>query len=1063
MGFAFLVALLAMRAAVRAGALEDGFAKPPEETKPYCYWYWINGHISREGISRDLEAMARVGIGQAYIGNIEAGGSHGPVKVLTPEWFDLVYHAVREGARTGVKVGMFNSPGWSQSGGPWVTAEQTMRYVVSTEQRVQGPQKFHGTLARPNAVFQDIAVLAYPQPVDDTETLASHHPMLSSTPAVATLAQAFDGDASTSVLITAPAKGIAQIDAKLGEPFTARSLSIHPGPKRFDFECELLAEDDAGQLKSIRRFVADRDAEKFNVGPMVRGPVTIAFEPVRSKHFQLKLKPAGGKTGNAFDIAEIDLSAAARVDRVIEKQLGKLHPTPSPTWSSYLWPAPAEANDSSRAVPATRVQNLSAAMKPDGTIDWDAPAGDWIITRIGMTPTGAKNSPAPPEATGFEIDKMNRAVIKPHMDAFIGKVLDRLTPQEKGAFGNVIADSYEMGSQNWTDGFEQVFKQRYGYDPMPWLPVLSGRVVGSADLSDRFLWDLRRLIADRVATEYVGGLREEAHARGLQLWLENYGHWGFPSEFMRYGSESDHVAGEFWMGTDLGKIELADAASCGHVYGKNRVGAEAFTSGSLSFQRNPWDLKLRGDWAMAQGINHFILHVYIHQPYDDKVPGVNAWFGTEFNRHNTWFEESRAWIDYLRRSHFLLQQGTAVADVAYYLGDDAPKMTGICEPALPAGYASDFIDGASILRLKVQDGRLVLPSGASYRLLVLPPLETMRPEIVSCLRALVEQGATILGPRPLRSPSMEGYPQCDEIVRTTAAAMWQELDGKTKTECTLGKGKVVWGKPIATVLSDLKTPPDVRGTDDTLLCVHRRSEAFDLYFLSNQTDQVRSVAPEFRMVGRQAEVWDAVAGTHVAVPQKSAGGDYTAVPLRLAPRQSVFVVFQKPVGTPPAPVAEPAMLLTLDGPWSVTFPESSGITEPVQFDSLTDWSRNTNDRIKFFSGKATYRKTFTLDADALGKAHQLNLGALAGMAHVRLNGQDIGAVWCAPWRIDINRAAQVGENKLEIDITNNWANRLIGDQGLPGDRRQTWTSVPDPIKKGTPLQPAGLLGPVTIE
>jgi hypothetical protein len=310
------------------------------------------------------------------------------------------------------------------------------------------------------------------------------------------------------------------------------------------------------------------------------------------------------------------------------------------------------------------VQNLTDLLTPDGTLEWDVPEGDWVIQRIGMTPTGTRNSPASPEAQGLEVDKMSRRAAETHFDAFIGQVLTRIPAADRRAFTRVVADSYEMGSQNWTDDFAEAFRSRYGYDPIPWLTVLQGRIVGGADQSERFLWDLRRLVADRIATEYVGGLRDLCHRNGLRLWLENYGHWGFPSEFLKYGSQSDSIGGEFWVTGNLGSIECRAASSCANTYGQPFVSAEAFTGGP-PFRNAPSALKARGDWAFCEGINHFVLHVNIHQPREDRRPGVNAWFGTEFNRHNTWFEHSRVWIDYVRRCCWMLQQGYRVAIVAY--------------------------------------------------------------------------------------------------------------------------------------------------------------------------------------------------------------------------------------------------------------------------------------------------------------------------------------------------------------------------------------------------------------
>ncbi|MGN6728056.1 MAG: glycosyl hydrolase [Tepidisphaeraceae bacterium] len=898
-----LGSLLACPALADSDALVAGFDRPPEDTRPACYWYWISDNISKPGITKDLEAMARVGIGEAFIGSIDQPGPHGKIKVMTDEWFDAVAHAIREGGRTGVHVGMFNSPGWSQTGGPWVPATQTMRYLVSSEVRVTGPTTLSRKLPPATQPFQDVAVLAYPAPLGDSDTLARHAPTVTCSVPITNPAAWCDDNETTHELIGGRPKGEGPVtvDMRVAEPFVARSLVLVPGPRRLDALCDLLAEGDDGGMRVVTTFRADRTKDGYNVSVIPRAPVAVAFPAVTSKHFEVRFRPvsAGGATG-LVDIAELRLGSDARLDRSVEKQLGRMFPAPHPEWNSYVWQTQAEPNDPRLVVDPAKIFNLSDRLSTDGTLNWDVPAGDWVIERIGMTPTGAENSPAPPTGRGFEVDKMSRAFLPQHYDAYVARVFERLTPEERKNVHHVIADSYEQGSEDWTDGFDKTFKDTYGYDPIPWLPVLSGRVVGSAAQSDRFLWDMRRLIADRIATEYVGGMRDVLASHGLKLWLENYGHWGFPSEFMKYGGASDDIGGEFWAGkSGLGSIELRDAASCAHGYGKNEVSAEAFTGGQ-PFQSSPWDLKLRGDWAMTEGINHFVLHVYIHQPYDNRLPGVNAWFGTEFNRKNTWFDESKTWIDYLRRSQFLLKQGQFVGDIAYFIGDDAPKMSGPRLPDIPPGYNFDWINSELIQRMSVRDGRLVLPSGMSYRLLVLPPQKTMRPELLDKIKDLVADGAAIFGPEPTSSPSLKDYPACDEHLRQTARALWQDCDGLAKTQATFGRGQVFCGPALQPALDALRVSPDVSGLDASVPWTHRAGPGFDIYFLSNQKSEPRMVTASFRVSGRQPELWNAVDGTRRDLTTFTDHNGRTEVPLTFGPRESYFIIFAKPAAGRPA-------------------------------------------------------------------------------------------------------------------------------------------------------------------
>ena len=876
-------------------ALELGFANPPEETKPWCYWYWISDNVSKEGITRDLEAMARVGIGEAFIGNIFLDDTKpGPVKVLSEEWWRLVEHAIREGGRTGVNIGMFNCPGWSQSGGPWIKPGDSMRYLVSSEVRVQGPARFEQKLVQPKEQFQDVTVLAFPAPLDDTNSIRHCLVRTMSTPEMAGLDLAFDGKPGT-VVIFPPGTGEGDktlaIDMVADRSFTARSLSLTPGESGWAAQGELQAEED-GSFRTMRRFKIDRSNMEINVGFMPRGPVTVVFPAVTSKRFRLVLK---GIQGHAA-LAEIELTGAVRLESYVEKQLGKMHPTPLPMWDTYLWPTQPEetpAGKGPRSVPLSAVQNLSARMGKDGILRWDVPPGEWIILRTGMAPTGTRNAPASPEGQGLEVDKMNRAAAKRHFAAFIGQVLRRIPAADRKAFKHVVADSYEMGSQNWTDGFETTFCKRYGYDPIPWLPVLTGRVVGSVDESDRFLWDLRRLTADHVASDYVGGLREECRPHGLQLWLENYGHWGFPAEFLQYGGQSDCVGGEYWVTGDLGSIECRAASSCGNTYGKPRVSAESFTGGP-AFQTAPWGLKTRGDWAFCEGINHFVLHVCIQQPWEDKVPGINAWFGTEFNRHNTWFEPGKAWIEYLRRCCFLLQQGWRVADVAYFIGEDAPKMTGIRQPELPPGYDFDYINAEVILnKLSVEKGRLTLPHGTSYRVLVLPELATIRPEVLRKVLTLVKGGATVVGTPPSRSPSMEDYPACDQEVLKLARDLWgKAATGASGERRFPAGGRVIWGKNLKAVFAEIGVAPDFQ-SDRTLRFTHRSAESAQIYFVANPKAEDVTTTATFRADGWAPELWWPESG-RIERPAVFDLKDGTVrLPLNFAPNESVFVVFRE--------------------------------------------------------------------------------------------------------------------------------------------------------------------------
>ena len=887
--------------------IEKGFQTPPDSVKPSVYWYWLSDNISKEGVTRDLEAMAEVGIGRAFIGNIGLDKNdtpYGNVKLLTDEWWGVTAQALKTAARVGVDIGLFNSPGWSQSGGPWIQPTQTMRYLASTELRLQGPQQFSRLLAKPQADFQDVLVLAFPAPAQDADKLPDYTPVITSSVAMPQAANLVDGKPETEAAFPDATSLTLAID--LAKPLTARSLVLVPARKSFRADCELQVST-GGQYQTLKSFQLNRSNPALNVGFLPYGPVVVSFPAVRGTSFRLVLTNMSKGGG----LAEISLSGAPRLDQYVEKQLGKMFQTPLPLWPDYQWVTQTEPADKALTVDPARVIDISSHLKPDGTLTWSVPAGEWVVVRYGMVPTGVTNTPAAPEGRGPEVDKMSKAAVEAHFDAFLGSLLRRIPPAERTALKWVVADSYETGSQDWTTGMAAAFRARYHYDPTPWLPVLTGRIVGSAARSDRFLWDLRRLVADRVAYQYVGGLRGVSHQNGLKLWLENYGHWGFPGEFLQYGGQADEVGGEFWNEGELGSIECRAASSAAHIYGKNKVAVESFTAWGKPYQRYPALLKKRGDWSFTEGTNNMVLHVLITQPYPDKMPGVNAGFGTEFTPNNTWFTQSKAFITYLRRCMFLLQQGKPVNDVAYFIGEDAPKMTGIRDPELPRGYSYDYINAEVLLnRGRVRDGRLVLPDGMSYRLLVLPPLATMRPELLRRIRGLVAQGLVILGPAPSRSPSLQNYPAADSEVKKVAAELWGKVDGKTVKAGRFGKGMVLAGLDMPTALQQLRVLPDVKLASEptgssSVLYAHRTTPDAELYFLTNQTDQRIQVAPAFRVTARQPEFWDPVTGRRRPLPEFTAGAGTTTVPLTLEPLQSGFVVFpesHQPCRRPLAPL-----------------------------------------------------------------------------------------------------------------------------------------------------------------
>ncbi|MDR0686230.1 MAG: glycoside hydrolase family 2 [Dysgonamonadaceae bacterium] len=1050
--FAMLLAMVILPVTCNKSSFEKDFKNPPANTRIGVYWYWMRNNITKEGVVNDLNAMKKAGITRAFIGNIggETNYPEGDIKILTDRWWDVLHTALKTATKLDIEIGIFNCPGWSQSGGPWIKPEQSMRYLASVDTTVTGPVKFCAKLVPKVDNFQDVKVIAFPndahiheiQSVNVTTTQSPNRKP------GAGRRERFD------VIYT----------VGFDEKQIANTLVFRPtSPIKANAELQSLNVA-TGQFETVKEFVVDRSNPALNVGFDPYAPIVIGIKEIRSSKFRFILK----------DVSKIpthsDLYITGRkiIERYPEKTLAKMFQTPLPLWADYMWDS--QSSDPGLSINPENVVDISSCMAEDGTITWDVPDKCWVIMRTGMTPTGVKNSPASKEGTGLEVDKTSKENVKYHFDNFVGEILRRIPAADRKSFKVVVADSYETGSQNFTDGILDEFRAKYGYDPVPYLPAIYGYVIGSPDISDRFLWDLRRLIADKIAYGYVAGLRDAANEHGLTTWLQNYGHWGFPSEFLQYGGQSDEVSGEFWADGDLGSIECRAASSCAHIYGKNTVSCESFTSGT-DWSHNPTLLKSRGDWSFTEGINKTLLHVYIQQPYEGNFPGVDAWFGTEFNRHNTWFGHLDLFTEYLRRCNYMLQQGQNIADVAYFIGEDCPKMTGIQQPEIPKGYSFDYINAEVILRdLTVKDGLLTLPHGTAYRILVLPPQTTMRPELLEKILQLVSDGAIIIGNPPTSSPSLQDYPIADDKIAELANETWGTIPEKVHT---CGKGKILTGTRMEEAFEMLGIIPDCRiDTASEILYTHRKAGDTDIYFVSNQSNKEIETKLEFRVQNRQPELWDATTGEIRILPAFASSVQATAVPLRFAPHESMFIVFRK-LGKPEAGrtsvednFPEQKTIAGFAAPWSVKFNSDSicrGPSEPVAFDRLTDWSENKDPAIKYYSGTAIYSNKFDIVNlnDLRPATIYLSFDKIAQMAKIRINGRYAGGIWTAPYRIDITRFVKEGVNTVEIETVNTWKNRMIGDARLPEEQRLVKATTAR-MRPDKPLQESGIIGEAKI-
>jgi hypothetical protein len=873
-------------AAARADSLEAGFQNPPDSAKPHTWWHWMNGNVTREGITADLEAMKRVGIGGAQIFNVSESIPAGPAKFLSPEWRELMKHAVSEADRLGIELCLHNCAGWSSSGGPWNTPEHAMQHVVTSEVQVKGPTRFSGALAQPptkNDFYRDIAVLAFRTPDGEGVNFKTLAPKITASTENVDGAKLIDGDGASSVTLPTPETNKPQfIQIEFEKPFAARTIVLTPGSNMGYVTGTIQVSGDGKTFRDVKPFAFVRRPTR---------PLSLALsdesQSTRFYRIQFTSAPNGVKE---ISLGGIELNPRLRIEN-FEAKDGDT--------GGFVTSSPPAENAVSLVIKRDEIIDLTGKLTADGPLDWDAPAGDWTILRIGYTPTGRNNHPAPPEATGLECDKFSKSALDAHWDGFVQKVLDDIGPLAGKSLNNVLIDSYEVGGQNWNADFREEFRKRRGYDPLLYLPTFTGRVVDNSEISERFLWDVRRTIADLFAENYYGHFKELCREHGLKASIEPY---TGPFESLQSGGPADIVMGEFWIGQrPHSSVKLA--STVGHIYGLPIIGAESFTASPGAHGRwldDPYSIKALGDLVFCQGINRYIFHRFAMQPWTNRWPGMTmGQWGTHFDRTSTWWEQGSEWLRYVARSQFLLQQGHFVADAAYFCGESTPVEMRVDqgEFALPAGYDYDGINADVLLHhAKIKNGRLVLNSGMSYRVLILPLSDkNMTPQLLRKLHAFVADGLTIVGMPPDSSPSLQNYPQCDQEVSKLAAEMWGDQKDRNVTAHKLGKGKTTW-QNLSKTLTGLDVKPDFEfgtNTGSQLAFIHRTTGDAEIYFVSNQRDRFDLVDCTFRVAGRLPELWHADTGVIERAPIWREENGRTIVPIQFDPAGSVFVVFRK--------------------------------------------------------------------------------------------------------------------------------------------------------------------------
>lgn len=1046
----FCLVLAAASVHSETDVLERDFLSPPHDAKPHTWYHLMNGNVTKEGITADFEALARIGIGGVQMFDAGCNIPAGPLSFNSPEWFDMFRHAASEARRLGLEICIPNCSGWSSSGGPWNMPSNGMKFVTWRETKVKGPSKFCGKLARDqedNGFYEDIAVVAFPTPAAELRTF----PTVKTTIDEKTfLLQADQPFTASGVSYQLDFAWLWSGDATL---LLESSLDGTTFTKLEAFDLPLARSGSGDHSMRFRAFARPVTARAIR-GTLVRSPA------------QAKVKVAAARPEAKMAISNLR-SKTFEVRQEVTRDTG------------------VAAAD--QVVARQEVKNILSHLAPDGTLNWDVPAGDWTIVRMGYKCNGRKNHPASDRGIGLEVDKLSAAAMDYHFNQYVSVLCEKLGPLAgavQTGFNNILVDSYEVGSQNWTQRLEEIFAARRGYSLIPYLPVFAGRIVGSVDETERFLEDFRRVVADLFAENYAGALAKKCNEHGLKLSLEPYG--SCPADNLQYGEYVDIPMGEYWSSAGGGDFSVNEGnarfpAYIAHVWGRKFAATESFTAspeGGGRWRTTPFSIKAQGDRVFARGINRIIYHRFTHQPWTKPMylPGMTMGrWGMHFDRTQTWWNFGAGWITYQSRCQAMLQAGTFVADALFFCGEQAPNQGGNTDGGakvdmtLPSGYAWDICPTDALLKLRVEDGRIVVPGGVRYVMLVLPPQDTMSARVLAKVDALVSAGAKVCGAvKPTRSPGLVGYPQADGAIAAAAEKTW---------------AKGVMACPPAEALKRLGLKPDFLATGvaqegSGVAYIHRREGADDWYFVALPNRHPVSFEASFRETGRVPEIWNAETGKIADAGEWRVEQGRTVVRLGFDVSGSAFVVFRRPIAAdhvvavkteselPPrvyeiesdgkggaevwttvplkaeltfasgsklSVAADVPAPQVVDGPWEVSFPNgyqpnalAQGPDETVSFARLIDWIDHPLDGIRYFSGTATYRKTVPCKVPKDARLF-LDLGVVRHLAEVTVNGRRLPPLWKPPFRVDVTDAARAGELRLEIRVANLWANRLIGD------------------------------------
>jgi len=1100
-----------------------GFLNPPKPARPSIYWLWLNGYVNRDYLETELKQYSEKGIGGLCIFDMGARGDKkaapppGPA-FMSDEFVDNLAHTLELARKYDLNIQLAACSSWDL-GGSWVQPRHASMGLYHTKIRVKGPADYNKVLPLPDlppnapktpdgkpAFLKNVAVLAIPeagrQPAHEfifklprTDIHRIDHVILynaeSGNPRRYGKFHLFAKDFSIAVSTIGPEE----------HSFTEiirDSLRPNTGSQRFNFQ--------PADARYLRLRIYNGHNPDFNMVQLAE------FEVYDTEGRNVA---ASKEIDRTKDSALIILSNSQR-ESDTKWNADNLHDGqksgPDGTWLSAGLP-PLVIED------RTKILDLTRRINNEGKLKWKIPHGNWTIIRFVCANTGEKLKVPSPNSNGLATDHFSHEATREFIQYIIDRLVQKCGDLKSTPLKQLYLPSYEVRGATWTPDFIEQFTKYCRYDMTPFLPALAGCTVENQNITARFLYDYRKMLGDLLVDAYYRTASETANRAGLGIEAEAGGPGPpvhqVPVDALKALGSIDEMRGEFWpWREDRSQIWVVKETACAaHIYGRKRVHMESFT-GFRHWQDGPSDLKPSADRAFCEGMNHIVWHTSSHQPPEAGKPGWVYGAGSHLTPNLTWWPKSKPFIDYLSRCSFMLQQGLFVADVCYYYGDQGfnfvpPKHI---NPSLGYGYDYDVTNPEVILtRMSIENGRFTLPDGMQYELLVLPERKDIDLQVLKKIKELVQAGGTVVGPKPTQSNGLTNYPPRDQQVKQLANSLWGNCDGKNVLENRYGKGKIIWGKSLRDILLSRGIGPDFhyisKNDKSDLDFIHRKTPGADIYFIRNKKMRPESVNAHFRVSAKTPELWLPDTASILQQPVYEQTPEGMRIPLHLDPMGSLFVVFRKPVNKTHLVSLDPGIdaaakdtqiyltafengsyrmktskgqsikldidgipsPLQLTGPWKVCFPAGWGAPDSVTFAELESWTGHDNPGIRNFSGTATYKKNFRIPRHWLAKNKKiyLDLGNLWSLGQVKLNGRHLDILWKPPYRIDITEAARPGQNKLEIEITNTWANRLVGDTKLSPDKRFcktniTYSGTPGIAWKNIPLRPSGLFGPVQL-